>query len=214
MLDSRGCFPVQGLHTHTQGRATVTSLRIPIISIDADGLWIEQVVDTEAFHPVEGEPLPLVRLRVSGELTPLADEEILFRGTMDGAFRHACDRCLVDGEYPFLVEVTWRFVAAEPLSGEGEEVVLAAEELDDPAMDYTYHGTEIDLGPVLWEEAEMALPAKFICREDCRGLCPVCGGNLNDESCACETAPDADINPGLAGLKDMFPDLPEQHAEE
>jgi len=209
---------MQGLHTHTQGLATVNSLRIPIISIDADGLWIETVVDTASFHPAEGRTLPLTRLQLSGDLTPLDEGELLFRGTVEGAFGHACDRCLAEAEFPFSVEVLWQFVAKDTVpggvKGDEGEIVFDAEELDDPAMDYSYDGNEVDLSLALWEEAEMALPLKYICREDCRGLCPVCGGDRNEKPCACDTASEAEINPGLAGLKDMFPELPEQHAEE
>ncbi len=201
---------------HTQGPVAVNSLRIPIVSIGADGLWIEETVDLACFRPVDGQSLPLERLGLSGDLSILGEDELLFRGSVKGVFSRPCDRCLAAAVFPFEVDVIWRFIAAAPgvAPEEGEDVVLAAEELNDPAMDYSFHGTEVDLTPALWEEAETALPAKFVCRADCRGLCPVCGGNLNETQCACDTAPEAEINPGLAGLKDLFPDLPEQRAEE
>jgi len=191
----------------------VNSLRFPIVTIGTDGLWLDEEVDPAGLCPASGQALPLSRLGLRGHLTPLDGEEFLFRGTVTGVFSHACDRCLEEAAFPFEVAATWRFVSAEPVVS-GGEVILTAEELDDPAADYTYTAGELDLVPALWEEAEMAFPEKFLCREECRGLCPGCGGNLNERTCACKAAPETDINPGLAGLKDLFPDLPEQPSEE
>jgi uncharacterized protein len=53
---------------------------------------------------------------------------------------------------------------------------------------------------VVETETTLALPMKPLCRDDCRGLCPVCGGNRNLVACACaQRTPD----PRLAVLKDL-----------
>jgi DUF177 domain-containing protein len=49
-----------------------------------------------------------------------------------------------------------------------------------------YQGEGIQLEDVLKEQVLLALPAKILCREDCKGLCPQCGKNLNQGSCKCE----------------------------
>ena len=57
------------------------------------------------------------------------------------------------------------------------------------------------LADVLAEQVNLSLPMKVICRSDCRGLCPHCGANLNNEECRCEKhASDARLAP-LARLK-------------
>jgi uncharacterized protein len=61
----------------------------------------------------------------------------------------------------------------------------------------------IDLGPVLRELIIVATPMHAICREDCLGLCPECGQNLNMGPCDCQ--PD-DIDPRLAVLKALLSD--------
>lgn len=48
-----------------------------------------------------------------------------------------------------------------------------------------YQGSGVQLEDVLQEQVLLALPLKLLCREDCKGLCPHCGKNLNVESCSC-----------------------------
>jgi uncharacterized protein len=60
-----------------------------------------------------------------------------------------------------------------------------------------YRGKEIDLDPILREQIVLAMPGYPVCKESCKGLCPVCGANLNERECGCERrVPD----PRLAGL--------------
>lgn len=63
-----------------------------------------------------------------------------------------------------------------------------------------YSGKVIDLDPIVREQMLLALPSYPVCREDCKGLCSVCGANLNDRDCGCDRkVPD----PRLAKLKDL-----------
>ncbi len=63
-----------------------------------------------------------------------------------------------------------------------------------------YTGKVIDLDPLVREQLLLALPAYPVCREDCKGLCPACGTNLNERECGCDRhVPD----PRWAGLKNL-----------
>ncbi|MBO4749763.1 MAG: DUF177 domain-containing protein, partial [Lachnospiraceae bacterium] len=54
---------------------------------------------------------------------------------------------------------------------------------------------------LLYNELMENWPAKILCKEDCKGLCPVCGKNLNEGECGCDRfVPD----PRLAGIQDLF----------
>ena len=46
-------------------------------------------------------------------------------------------------------------------------------------------GESLDLDELMREDILLEIPTKFLCREDCRGICPVCGKNLNDGPCGC-----------------------------
>lgn len=63
-----------------------------------------------------------------------------------------------------------------------------------------YQGNVIDLDPIVREQILLALPTYPVCREGCKGLCPVCGTNLNEKECGCDRhVPD----PRWAGLKNV-----------
>ena len=64
-----------------------------------------------------------------------------------------------------------------------------------------YRGDQIDLGQLMHEQFQLALPMKPLCRTDCRGLCAVCGGNRNTTACQCVARWD---DPRLAVLKGLL----------
>src|SRR5262252_2650464 len=63
-----------------------------------------------------------------------------------------------------------------------------------------YQGEGLQLEDVLREQVLLAVPLKVTCREDCRGLCPQCGKNLNQEQCSCSTEVE---DPRWAALKEV-----------
>ena len=108
-----------------------------------------------------------------------------------------CSRCLE----PFAVPVDASFDllylpagTTVPVAADDDEQEIQA---DDVGVSY-YKDDEIDLGELMREQFYLALPMKPLCRDDCRGLCPVCGVNRNRETCTCNAAW---IDPRLEGLK-------------
>jgi uncharacterized protein len=77
-----------------------------------------------------------------------------------------------------------------------EEVELTREDLE---TDF-YNGEEIDLTSLVQDQVLLALPQKAVCREECRGLCPRCGKNLNREVCSC---PSGFMDPRFEALKNI-----------
>jgi uncharacterized protein len=68
------------------------------------------------------------------------------------------------------------------------------------AEEETYTGKVIDLDPIVREQLLLELPEYPVCDEQCKGLCPACGANLNDRECGCDRhVPD----PRWAGLKNV-----------
>ncbi len=159
---------------------------------------------------------PLRRVHLRGSLSAM-DEEFMFRGVLAGDYEQPCDRCLEPAQQREELEVVWLFTRGvapvqEPL-GEDDEVDFDIENESERIRHF--EGEEIDLGPSVWEEMVLAAPAKFHCRETCKGLCPACGTNLNTGACTCAREEKKEVNhSGLAALKDMFPNLPSQAAEE
>lgn len=100
-----------------------------------------------------------------------------------------CDRCLAESE-----EKQEHHFSENYQRGEAE----AAEDSQD--MNY-FNGDAIDIADMIRDTLIAAQPLSSICSPDCRGLCPVCGANLNEGDCGCDTfIPD----PRLAALQSLL----------
>lgn len=107
----------------------------------------------------------------------------------------ACSRCLEPFTWPVDSEFDLRYQPRSENTGEGEREV----EEDDLATAF-YENEEIDLGQLMREQFYLSLPMKPLCREDCQGLCVVCGTNLNRGACTCKREWE---DPRLAALKQL-----------
>ena len=194
--------------------AKVNKLRIPLATVPESGLSIDVMAAPEVLNADEASGLLCGPVTVRGTLSNTG-EEYVFLGTVSGGIKHACDRCLEKAEFPFSAEAVWPYTHGAPREGL-EALSEEADELGDEAGAYRFHGNEIDLAPQVWEAVVLAVPGKFLCDEDCAGLCSRCGANLNRGACGCgeDLEEEHEDNRGLAGLADMFPDLAPKPSEE
>jgi uncharacterized protein len=95
-----------------------------------------------------------------------------------------CSRCLE----PFTVPIDARFdVLFLPAGANTSATGQEEQEVGDEDLGVSFYKDDtIDLGEVIREQFYLALPMKPLCREDCQGLCPVCGKNRNREACDCQ----------------------------
>lgn len=104
----------------------------------------------------------------------------------------SCARCLTDVTVDLPVTFTLnlipeRVATPDEFAGEDDEHSARAgsfnlEEADEEIFD----GHTIDLDPILCEQVLLALPMHVVCRDDCKGLCSLCGQNLNEGCCSCD----------------------------
>ena len=122
-------------------------------------------------------------------------QDIRLRGRVTGRLDLACARCLepVAQDVKREFELLYRPLGAD--AGRDELSVTDAE----AEIGY-YEGDGLLLEDVLREQVLLAVPLKVICRDNCKGFCPRCGKNLNQEPCSC-TAPIED--PRWEGLKEI-----------
>ncbi|HSU12581.1 DUF177 domain-containing protein [Longimicrobium sp.] len=111
-------------------------------------------------------------------------EGVLVRGTLRTKVRMSCRRCLepVDSEVDEHVDLLF----APPMA-DGEDVD------DGEVYPLPARGDDLDLTGAVREQVLLQAPQFTLCREDCRGLCPTCGRDLNQGSCEC--VPDAAPGP-------------------
>ena len=114
-------------------------------------------------------------------------------GTVRTTLELQCGRCLEPFLWPVDASFDLRYQPHTHNTGEGEREI----EEDDLTTAF-YENEEIDLGQLMREQFYLALPMKPLCREECRGLCPNCGANLNRTPCDCTIAWE---DPRLAALK-------------
>ena len=107
----------------------------------------------------------------------------------------SCSRCLEPFRLPVDVAFDLRYVP-QPDASPGEENEVSEEDLETSF----YSNDEIDLNELLREQFYLALPMKPLCREECKGLCPQCGTNLNAGTCDCSPGWE---DPRLAALKQL-----------
>lgn len=106
-----------------------------------------------------------------------------------------CSRCVEPYRYPVDAVFDHRYLPGSEAATE-QDREIAEEDLE---TSY-YADDQIDLGELMREQFYLALPMKPLCREDCQGLCPQCGTNLNTGTCDC--APMWE-DPRLAALKQL-----------
>jgi uncharacterized protein len=115
-----------------------------------------------------------------------------FVGTVRTRLELACSRCLEPFALPVDAAFDVRYLPQSENTGEEREV-----EEDDLSVAF-YRDDAIDFGQLLEEQFYLAIPMKPLCREDCKGLCPSCGVNLNVETCGCQVRWE---DPRLQGLQ-------------
>lgn len=109
-----------------------------------------------------------------------------------------CSRCLEPFTWPIDSSFDLRYQPHAVNTGEGEREI----EEDDLTTAF-YENETIDLGQLMREQFYLSVPMKPLCTEDCQGLCPTCGTNLNKSTCDCK--PEWE-DPRLAVLKTLKAD--------
>ena len=151
-------------------RQPVKGLQFDLLDLAPEGKTISGELPCEEF---DLDDLPrrtfTEPIRYHLKLTPInAGHDLLVQGCLDSSLLVVCDRC--DEEFPWRLECT------------------------DVCHEYeNAFGTTVDLTDDLREDLLLAIPQHFLCREDCLGLCPACGQNLNRGACDCPL-PDEEEN--------------------
>jgi uncharacterized protein len=116
----------------------------------------------------EDDPKPDAAVRVSGRLSAAGPGRFYWHGRIEGDVTLECSRCLAEAHAHVADEA--HLIFAEP----GDE------DTDDPDV-YTIdpQALELDLRPAIREQWLLAAPSFALCREDCKGMCPRCGADLN-----------------------------------
>ena len=137
-------------------------------------------VEYQGIHPFT-DPV-----RVTGAVTVRAGV-VQLSARAQLVYHGQCDRCLIPFDRPYDIPLEHTLVAS-----------LENEENDDYILLDNY---QLDLTDLVTTDILLELPYKSLCREDCRGLCPMCGTNLNEGLCGCNRK---SVDPRLAVLGQLL----------
>jgi uncharacterized protein len=132
-------------------------------------------------------------IEVKGELQRNATVDV--KGVIKTPLEIDCTRCLTPVEHDMNVEFHVDFVD-KGLFPDSKETHLGSSDLDTDVIE----GNELDLKEIAREQILLNLPEQVLCREDCKGICPTCGADLNKTQCNCG---ENEIDPRWAALKDL-----------
>ncbi|MCS7164308.1 MAG: DUF177 domain-containing protein [Thermodesulfovibrio sp.] len=165
-------------------------MKIEIFEIPEEGLNIE----VEEIPKIEGVNIinpfrAVLKIEKNGK-------KVFVKGVVNGEVELQCSRCLKNYKMPIrsLVEVSYHPI--EELNRE-ELVELKQDEME---VDFYREGV-IDTEDIIRDQILLNIPMKPLCSEECKGLCPICGSDLNVSDCNCVVK---EIDPRMAVLQSLL----------
>ena len=170
-------------------------MRIELDRLEEQGGKFSRTCEIGELSLNDNEVLLVEPAEVSGRVRR-EGKEVELCGELHAKIETACDRCLKPVELSIRAEFKERFVPAVSWRDE-QQHELQEEDLNLAVFD----GEAIELDDLVREEMLLAMPAHVLCREECKGLCPVCGIDRNRSSCQCETVESDSRWEGLENLR-------------
>ncbi|WP_461812819.1 YceD family protein [Faecalimonas sp.] len=119
--------------------------------------------------------------------------ELLIKGNTEITIKIPCDRCLEEVPTEFGLDF--------------EKIVNLNDEQENESDEKNYiDGYHLDVDKLLYNEILIGWPMKILCSDDCKGICNVCGQNLNEGTCDCE---DTSLDPRMSVIRDVFKNFKE-----
>ncbi|MEG2380188.1 MAG: DUF177 domain-containing protein [Oscillospiraceae bacterium] len=147
---------------------------LPILN--CDGRKMKLVCDVE-FENVKDDIFEVLQpIHVDGEIVNMSDN-LELTAKVHAKVKLCCDRCMED----FETEMDFEF--SERLK---KEYVSDNSQDENPDIIH-FTGSSFDLSEMVYENLVVNIPTKVLCNEDCLGMCPKCGKNLNFGVCDCES---------------------------
>lgn len=115
----------------------------------------------------------VLRAKLNGKIT-CSGGVLVLEANLDAKIKTACARCLKELEIPVSVDFSETLVQSGQEEGKDLDSVIV------------FEGTEVDVGEIAENNLLLNISSKYLCSEDCRGLCPKCGKDLNEGDCNCD----------------------------
>ena len=153
-------------------------------------------VEMEAFRIHSDSYKVLSKDPVSLKIEHVKDRQLEITGKGKFEFEIPCDRCLEPVKTEIVLDFTKNVDLDVP---DGEQT----EEMDETNY---IDGYELNVEQLIYNEVLIGWPTKILCSVDCKGICNVCGQNLNQGACDCE---DTSLDPRMSVIRDVFKNFKE-----
>ena len=162
----------------------IMSVPDKVVSLDCPIELTSYCVGNEQYEFAKKSPVSL-------KIRNLGNRQVKIEGSISCSLIIPCSRCLTGVEVPFEIEVDREidFTKTE------EE---RAEELDETNY---ISGYNLDVDMLVYDEVLVEMPYQVLCDENCKGLCTVCGQNLNSGDCQCDREV---LDPRMSVIRDIF----------
>lgn len=167
-----------------------------IEQISEEGLNFEVLEPKEHFDIDSSDCVLTEDVKVQGQLEKNG-KEILCKGSLKTGLSVTCTRCLSDFNFEVKSPLRVHFIPRVENNNLAHEIELT--ELD--VEQEFYEEGQIDLSSPVRDLILLSLPQIVLCQQDCAGLCPDCGTNLNQNKCDCKI--DGSFDPRLAVLQQL-----------
>ena len=150
----------------------------------------EVQIELDAFCSRLGDFPITKKAPVELKITNQENKKLFIRGTVDFTALIPCSRCLEEIPTNIHFDIDKELII--------DRSVVTDEEMDE--SDYLI-GFDLDVDRLIYEEILVNWPVKVLCSENCKGICKVCGINLNKGDCNCQRT---ELDPRMAAFQDVF----------
>lgn len=161
-----------------------------IVSCENKEIIKEASIELDTFVSRLGEFHITKKAPIDITIANRENKRLLIRGDVDLTVSIPCSRCLED-------------VPTDIHFSIDKELELNGTEVNDTEMEETDYliGLNLDIDKLIYGEILVNWPMKVLCRQDCKGICKVCGMNLNKGNCDCQRT---ELDPRMAAIQDVF----------
>jgi uncharacterized protein len=164
--------------------------------LQGDRARVQRTFEISAFEAPEADYRLAAPLHLLMDVERAGSDVYRVSGRVATRLELECGRCLDPYQIPVDAPFELRYVPHTDNAGEGEREIA-----EDDLTTAFYQDGVLDVGELLREQLQLELPMKPLCAGSCRGLCAVCGANLNRTTCECAPVWE---DPRLAALKGLL----------
>ena len=172
-------------------------MKIKISDIPIQGLDVD-ITEKAQYFDFNKEERSIFRfpIQLRGKVIK-SGSDLYLKGTINTLLHLECSRCLLIFDLDLEETFDIMFIPKTSISNFGDDIELNQNELDTTY----YEGDYLDMTEIIRQQLLLSKPMKPLCKEDCAGLCPKCGSNLNIKKCICDKEY---IDPRWSTLKNLI----------